>query len=287
MSNSSKVIRFLFGALKRADIIRPRAAGLGLAQRTASSWSVFNDGPHQGFELLRNLSPRGNVLPSTKVLAMGHPLKALQRRSMFIQTQSTPNPSSLMFFPGKPVMEVGSSDFPNARVAMTSPLAKSLFRIDGVTRVFFGADFVSVTKVDDISWDILKPEIFAAIMDFYTSGEPLFYDARKPAATDTAINEDDDEIVAMIKELLETRIRPAVQDDGGDIEYHGFDEDTGIVKLKMQGACSGCPSSAVTLKSGIENMLMHYVPEVKGVEEVHDEDDDDDAVGGLSSAPSV
>lgn len=203
-----------------------------------------------------------------------------QRRSMFIQTQSTPNPASLMFYPGKPVMEVGSSDFPNARAAMNSPLAKALFGIDGITRVFFGSDFVTVTKSDDASWDLLKPEIFAAIMDFYSSGQPLFLDSTTAAAMDTAIQEDDSETVAMIKELLETRIRPAVQDDGGDIEYRGFDPESGIVKLRMQGACSGCPSSSVTLKSGIENMLMHYVPEVKGVEQEFDADDEDAALAG-------
>ncbi|XP_010544182.1 PREDICTED: nifU-like protein 4, mitochondrial [Tarenaya hassleriana] len=195
-----------------------------------------------------------------------------QRRTMFIQTQSTPNPSSLMFHPGKPVMEVGSADFPNARSAMGSPLAKTIFAIDGVVRVFYGSDFVTVTKSDDVPWDVLKPEIFAAIMDFYSSGQPLFLDAEVAAAKDTAIHEDDSETVAMIKELLETRIRPAVQDDGGDIEYCGFDPETGIVKLRMQGACSGCPSSSVTLKSGIENMLMHYVSEVKGVEQEVDEE---------------
>ncbi|KAJ4720611.1 nifU-like protein 4, mitochondrial [Melia azedarach] len=171
-----------------------------------------------------------------------------QRRTMFIQTQATPNPSSLMFYPGKPVMEVGSADFPNARSALNSPLAKALYGIDGVTRVFFGSDFVTVTKSDDTSWDFLKPEIFAAIMDFYSSGQPLFLDSETAAAKDTAISEDDSETVAMIKELLETRIRPAVQDDGGDIEYRGFDPENGIVKLRMQGACSGCPSSSVTLK---------------------------------------
>lgn len=203
-----------------------------------------------------------------------------QKRTMFIQTQSTPNPSSLMFYPGKPVMEVGSSDFPNARAAMNSPLAKALFGIDGVTRVFFGSDFVTVTKSDDLSWDLLKPEIFAAVMDFYSSGQPLFLDSKAAAAMDTAIHDDDSETVAMIKELLETRIRPAVQDDGGDIEYRGFDLDTGIVKLRMQGACSGCPSSSVTLKSGIENMLMHYVPEVKGVEQEFDDEDEEAASSG-------
>ncbi|CAD5166097.1 unnamed protein product [Musa acuminata subsp. malaccensis] len=188
-----------------------------------------------------------------------------QRRSLFIQTQSTPNPLSLMFYPGQPVMEVGSADFPNARSAMTSPLAKSMFEIDGVSRVFFGSDFVTVTKSEEASWDFLKPEIFAAIMDFYSSGKPLLLDSNVAAYMDTAIHEDDSEIVAMIKELLETRIRPAVQDDGGDIEYRGFDPDSGIVTLRMQGACSGCPSSSVTLKSGIENMLMHYVPEDEAV----------------------
>ncbi|XP_071738815.1 nifU-like protein 4, mitochondrial [Rutidosis leptorrhynchoides] len=187
------------------------------------------------------------------------------RKSMFIQTQSTPNLQSLMFYPGKPVMEVGSADFPNARTAMNSPLAKALFGIDGVTRVFFGSNFVTVTKSDDTSsWDFLKPEIFAAIIDFYSSGKSLFLHSSTAAALDTAIHQDDSETVAMIKQLLETRIRPAVQDDSGDIEYIGFDPESGIVKLKMQGACSGCPSSSGTLKSGIENMLMHYVPEVSG-----------------------
>ncbi|GFS43016.1 NFU domain protein 4 [Actinidia rufa] len=193
-----------------------------------------------------------------------------QRRTMFIQTQPTPNPSSLMFYPGKPVMEVGSADFPNARSAMNSPSSEG-FELLGFS---FGSDFITVTKADDSSWDILKPEIFAAIMDFYSSENPLFLDSNTAASMDTAIQEDDSETVAMIKELLETRIRPAVQDDGGDIEYRGFDPDTGVVKLRMQGACSGCPSSSVTLKSGIENMLMHYVPEVKAVEQELDDEDE-------------
>ncbi|KAI3906883.1 hypothetical protein MKW98_004933 [Papaver atlanticum] len=211
---------------------------------------------------------RTKFLNSTKWTGFGGP-----KRSMFIQTQSTPNPSSLMFYPGKPVMEVGSADFPNPRTAMNSPLAKAIYGVDGITRVFYGSDFVTVTKSEEASWDLLKPEIFAAIMDFYTSGQPLFLDAGVASAKDTAIHEDDTEIVAMIKELLETRIRPAVQDDGGDIVYRGFDPETGVVKLQMQGACSGCPSSAVTLKSGIENMLMHYVPEVKSVEQEMDEEE--------------
>ncbi|GMY23415.1 NifU-like protein 4, mitochondrial [Fagus crenata] len=207
------------------------------------------------------------------------------------------------FYPGKPVMDVGSADFPNARAAMNSPLAKVLFGVDGELAnhsalppivkggrlnpnlyqfqhdVFYGSDFVTVTKSEDASWDFLKPEIFAAIMDFYSSGQPLFLDSKTAAAMDTAIHEHDSETVAMIKELLETRIRPAVQDDGGDIEYRGFDPNW-IVKLTMQGACSGCPSFSVTLKSGIANMLMHYVPEVKGVEQELDADDEDAALTG-------
>uniref|UniRef100_A0A251UB22 Putative NFU1-like protein n=1 Tax=Helianthus annuus TaxID=4232 RepID=A0A251UB22_HELAN len=214
-----------------------------------------------------NVISRFTSPASTSVVSSSYASSGLcnflgQRRTMFIETQSTPNPLSLMFYPGKPVMEVGSADFPNARTAMGSPLAKTLYEVDGITRVFFGSDFVTVTKSEDVSWDLLKPEIFAAIMEFYSSGKPLFLDSATSASTDTAIHEDDSETVAMIKELLETRIRPAVQDDGGDIEYIGFDPESGVVKLKMQGACSGCPSSSVTLKSGIENMLMHYVPEV-------------------------
>ncbi|CAA7048489.1 unnamed protein product [Microthlaspi erraticum] len=205
----------------------------------------------------------------------------VQRRTMFMQTQSTPNPSSLMFNPGKPVMEVGSADFPNSRSAMSSPLANAIFAIDGVVRVFFGSDFVTVTKSDDVTWDFLKPEVFAVVMDFYSSGQPLFLDSQASAAKDTAIHEDDSETVAMIKELLETRIRPSVQDDGGDIEYCGFDTETGIVKLRMQGACSGCPSSSVTLKSGIENMLMHYISEVKGVEQEFDGEEEGTTSGPL------
>ncbi|KAG6765099.1 hypothetical protein POTOM_029113 [Populus tomentosa] len=247
------------------------------------------------------LHSRGGAFSECKKLKSSlHPEKwtllTAQRRTLFIQTQSTPNPLSLMFHPGKPIMDVGSADFPNARSAMNSPLAKSIYEIDGITRVFFGADFVTVTKSDDASWEFLEPEIFAAIMDFYSSGEPLFQDSKTAATKDTAISElafhigwslvctyvekskDDSETVTMIKELLETRIRPAVQDDGGDIEYRGFDEETGIVKLTMQGACSGCPSSSVTLKSGIENMLMHYVPEVKGVEQELDAGDEDAAL---------
>eukprot|EP00894_Picocystis_sp_ML_P003935 jgi/Pico_ML_1/54452/g4798.t1 len=178
----------------------------------------------------------------------------------------------MMFLPGGKVMEEGSADFSSAREAMRSPLAKKLFGIDGVKGVFFGSDFVTVTKDEGSDWGVLKPEIFASIMDHFSSGSPLILEDSNYMEADTAIQEDDDEVVAMIKELLDTRIRPSVQEDGGDIVYKGFDPLSGIVTLKMQGACSGCPSSAVTLKSGIENMLMHYIPEVKSVEEAGEDD---------------
>ncbi|XP_015908826.2 NFU1 iron-sulfur cluster scaffold homolog, mitochondrial isoform X1 [Parasteatoda tepidariorum] len=192
------------------------------------------------------------------------------RKSLFIQTQDTPNPNSLKFMPGIPVMESGTFDAPNSSVANKSPFARQLFQIEGVSSVFFGPDFITVSKADDdIEWKVLKPQIFATIMDFFATGLPVVTGEQE--ASDTAFDPDDDETVQMIKELLETRIRPVVQEDGGDIIYMGFED--GIVKLKMQGACTSCPSSVVTLKSGVENMLQFYIPEVKGVLQVTDEVD--------------
>jgi len=189
------------------------------------------------------------------------------RRHMFIQTQDTPNPNSLKFYPGCGVLEEGQTvDFPNANSAQISPLARQLFRIDGVRNVFLGFDYVTVTKHEENPWNIVKPEIFATIMDFFSSGLPVLTDGLPPS--DTAIHEDD-EVVMMIKELLDSRIRPTVQEDGGDVLFKGFED--GIVKLKLQGSCTGCPSSSVTLKHGIQNMMQFYVPEVLGVEEVEDE----------------
>ncbi|XP_015605545.1 NFU1 iron-sulfur cluster scaffold homolog, mitochondrial [Cephus cinctus] len=194
---------------------------------------------------------------------------ALSKRNMFIQTQDTPNPNSLKFLPGVPVLEQGQTmDFPNATAAYCSPLAKMLFRIEGVKSVFYGSDFITVTKVDeDVDWKVLKPEIFATIMDFYATGLPIL--TEEQPSSDTQINEDDDETVQMIKELLDTRIRPTVQEDGGDIVFVGFEN--GIVKLKMQGSCTSCPSSVVTLKNGVQNMMQFYIPEVLGVEQIEDE----------------
>eukprot|EP00274_Cyanoptyche_gloeocystis_P006770 CAMPEP_0196667884 /NCGR_PEP_ID=MMETSP1086-20130531/65324_1 /TAXON_ID=77921 /ORGANISM="Cyanoptyche gloeocystis , Strain SAG4.97" /LENGTH=196 /DNA_ID=CAMNT_0042005249 /DNA_START=229 /DNA_END=819 /DNA_ORIENTATION=- len=173
--------------------------------------------------------------------------------------------------PGKAVLDSGTLDFPSAREAMRSPLAKSLFQIEGVKGVFFGQDFVTVTKDEESDWQMVKVEVFSKMADFYGSGQPIVLDAADLLKSDTAIHPEDSETVAMIKELLETRIRPAVQDDGGDISFRGFKD--GIVYVKLQGSCSSCPSSTVTLKSGIENMMMHYVPEVTAVEAVVDEED--------------
>ncbi|XP_008550737.1 NFU1 iron-sulfur cluster scaffold homolog, mitochondrial [Microplitis demolitor] len=191
------------------------------------------------------------------------------KRSMFIQTQDTPNPNSLKFIPGVDILGAGQTkDFRNAAESYCSPLAKMLFRINGVKSVFYGPDFITVTKIDeDVDWNILKPEIFATIMDFFTAGLPILNEEQP--SSDTQINEDDNEIVQMIKELLDTRIRPTVQEDGGDIVFVGFEN--GIVKLKMQGSCTSCPSSVVTLKNGVQNMMQFYIPEVLGVEQIEDE----------------
>ncbi|KAF6004399.1 nifu-like protein [Cyanidiococcus yangmingshanensis] len=171
-------------------------------------------------------------------------------------------------------------DFSSVRAASASPLARRLFQIDGVVGVMFGPDFVTVTKREDIDWSVLRPEIFSAIMDFYMSGQPLFLDETTGSVdspeldADTRILDTDPEHVAMIKELIETRIRPAVAEDGGSILYRGFEEQTGTVLLELQGACSSCASSSVTLKNGVENMLRHYVPEVKAVREVKNVESD-------------
>ncbi|XP_065103767.1 NFU1 iron-sulfur cluster scaffold homolog, mitochondrial [Paramisgurnus dabryanus] len=191
-------------------------------------------------------------------------------RNMFIQTQNTPNPNSLKFLPGRVVLESGTMDFTEPRDAYCSPLARQLFRIDGVKSVFLGPNFITITRVDsDTEWKVIKPDVFATIMDFFTSGLPVVNEADAPRA-DTAPSNEDDEVVSMIKELLDTRIRPTVQEDGGDILYQGFED--GIVKLKLQGSCTNCPSSIITLKNGVQNMLQFYIPEVEGVEQVKDED---------------
>ena len=194
-------------------------------------------------------------------------------RFMFIQTETTPNDDSLKFIPGVPVMgEEGTAEFLDTRSALASPLAIRLMGVEGVSTVFYGPDFITVSKDSENPWSIVKPEIYSLLMEHFSSGQALFRtaeDRENAGPQDTRILDTDSETVAMVKELLETRVRPAIMEDGGDIEYRGFDEDgTGLVKVKLKGSCRGCSSSTVTLKSGIERMLMHYIPQVKGVEQV-------------------
>jgi Fe-S cluster biogenesis protein NfuA len=183
---------------------------------------------------------------------------------MFIQTEMTPNPATLKFLPGCVVMSTGTANFTAADLAATSPLAARLFGIGGVTGVFLGADFVTVTKDAQHEWESIKPIVLSAIMDHFTSGQPVLVGDAGASAGD--VSGEDDEITAQIKELIETRVRPAVAQDGGDIVFRAFED--GIVYLHMQGSCSGCPSSTATLRHGIENMLRYYVPEVTEVRPV-------------------
>ena len=184
---------------------------------------------------------------------------------MFIQTESTPNPATLKFLPGRDVMGGGAvADFASREAAVRSPLARALFETPEVARVFFGADFISVTKSGG-EWKHLKPAILGAIMEHFTRGLPLIEGSAEEAEP---VSGEDSEVVAQIKDLIETRVRPAVAQDGGDIIFKGFDEASGIVFLHMRGSCAGCPSSTMTLRNGIENMLRHYVPEVSAVEAV-------------------
>ena len=189
--------------------------------------------------------------------------------SMLIETEATPNPSTIKFLPGQAVMPSGTRDFADAEEAEASPLADALFGLGDITGVFFGSNFISVTAGPCVNWADLKPDVLAILLDHFSANMPLF---RPGSAGDIAVPADDDyplddpadeEIVVQIKELIETRVRPAVANDGGDIVYRGFQK--GIVYLQMQGACAGCPSSSATLKNGIEQLLKHYVPEVTEV----------------------
>ncbi|KAH6656877.1 hypothetical protein BKA67DRAFT_590661 [Truncatella angustata] len=212
-------------------------------------------------------------------------------RSIFIQTENTPNADALKFLPNHRVLPEDIStpfiEYLNPRSTIAppypSPLAAQLMNIEGVTAVFYGADFITVTKTADANWAHIRPEIFSHITEAITAGQPLVTVTKKEVGADgqeaaeeadsLAYNEDDSEVVGMIKELLETRIRPAIQEDGGDIEFRGFTED-GHVHLKLRGACRTCDSSTVTLKNGIEGMLMHYIEEVKGVHQVTDPEEE-------------
>lgn len=183
---------------------------------------------------------------------------------MFIETEGTPNPATLKFLPGRDVMAQGTADYASPEAAAHSPLALALFALPGVVRVFLGGSFVSVTKSADAAWSELKPLVLGALMDHFVAGRPVV--EKDAAASDEDTDPADAEIVAQIKELIETRVRPAVAGDGGDIVFRGYR--AGVVRLHLQGACSGCPSATATLKYGIENLLRHYVPEVQSVEQV-------------------
>ena len=187
---------------------------------------------------------------------------------MFIETEQTPNPQSLKFLPGCEVMLHGTAEFTSPEQAHVSPLAEKIFHIHGVTAVFLGSDFITVTKVEDMSWPAMKPLILGVIMEQFTSGAPVMKDEHlHTAMPSSSVTSDDSEIVKQIKELIDSRIRPVVAQDGGDIVFHSFEE--GVVFLSMRGACAGCPSSTATLKSGIENLLKHFIPEVNEVRAVN------------------
>ncbi len=186
---------------------------------------------------------------------------------MFIETEATPNPATLKFLPGRAVMPRGTADFGSAEAAAEhSPLAAALFALPGVARVFLGSDFIAVTKTAQTSWPALKPRVLGTVMEHFVAGRPVV--VNQPAAGGEDSDPKDAEIVAQIKELLETRVRPAVAADGGDIVFRGYHD--GIVRLHLQGACSGCPSATATLRLGVENLLRHYVPQVKAVEQVRE-----------------
>ncbi len=185
---------------------------------------------------------------------------------MFIETEVTPNPDTLKFIPGKTILEEGTANFTDPDAGEASPLATALFAQVGVTGVFLGHDFVTVTKSTEIEWDELKPNVLAGLMQFFASGAPVINEGAQIASSTMDEDAEDAEIIEHIKTLIDEKVRPAVAGDGGDIIYHGFQK--GVVYLQMQGACAGCPSSTITLKHGIENLLKYYVPEVTEVRAV-------------------
>lgn len=214
------------------------------------------------------------VVARPRVSNINRVQNTIQKRNLFIQTASTPNEDALKFLPSEKTVlgpGAGTIEYLNGREAHSSPLARRLFAVDGVRSVMFGPDFITVEKNPEVSWTILKPEIFSLLTEHLSAGGPIVMEGTT-ANSDTAPSEEDSEVVSMIKELIDTRVRPAIQEDGGDIEYRGFTDD-GVVLLKLRGACRSCDSSSVTLKNGIEAMLMHYVEEVNGVEQILDEEE--------------
>jgi len=269
----------------RAVAAASKGQSLNNVCRAAASRSI-----HQSVRIPAITTSQARHRPTLKPGYQNSPGVNSTSRTIYIQTQSTPNASALKFLPNHPVLPEGfpstfleySSPRSTLAAPHPSPLAAKLMDVDGVKSVFYGPDFITVTKGEDVDWAHVKPEVFSLITEAITAGEPIVNtldrsasgeEGQEGAGEDSlAANDDDDEVVAMIKELLETRIRPAIQEDGGDIEYRGFDN--GMVLLKLRGACRTCDSSTVTLKNGIESMLMHYIEEVKGVEQVLDEEEE-------------
>ncbi|XP_052469456.1 NFU1 iron-sulfur cluster scaffold homolog, mitochondrial-like [Carassius gibelio] len=213
---------------------------------------------------------RYSVWSAHRIQSQLYEFKPFLVRNLSVVTQDTPNPRSLKFLPGKPVLGMGTRDFPTSNSAESFPLARDLFQIEGIKSVFYGPDFITLTKTDDdVEWTDIKRHAIEVITKFFESGEAITTGATH---AESSVTEDDDEVVLMIKELLDTRIRPTVQEDGGDVIFKGFED--GTVKLKLVGSCTGCPSSTVTLKNGIQNMLQFYIPEVDMVEQVEDEVDE-------------
>merc|ERR1712037_33257 len=214
------------------------------------------------FDCLTDLDSKLSMLKASRAVLP-------RLRNLFITTEMTPNPNALKFVPGRDVLGAGSTcDFPDIREAYKSPLAKRIFAVDGVKGCFLGPDFVTIIRHDETDdWPVMKAELFAVLTDFFDSNLPIINEDALPNQ-DTIIYDDDDEVVAMIKELLDTRIRPTVMEDGGDIAFVSFDPDTGVLQLSLIGACASCPSSVVTLKHGVENMMKFYIPEITEVEQI-------------------
>ncbi|CAM9354611.1 unnamed protein product [Ectocarpus sp. 6 AP-2014] len=268
--------RYLGHRALRSLLSRTAAESLGTQARPALGGAAAQT---RRFQVAASSAGTLSAVTERPLLGRNHPRSrspwlSQQSRSFFIQTEPTPNPNSLKFLPGRPVLpaEHGTGVYftPDDREKSQSPLAVALLSLEGVTGVFLGTDFITISKNDEGGWTLMKPVVFGEIMDFFAEGKPVML--AEPVVTDTTILDDDDEVVAMIKELLQERVRPAVQEDGGDIFYRGFDPNTGTVNVQLAGSCVGCPSSTVTLKNGVEKMLMHYIPEVTAVNAVEDEE---------------
>ncbi|KAI5962673.1 uncharacterized protein KGF55_003749 [Candida pseudojiufengensis] len=238
---------------------------------------------NHNYNLTKNVLSHNQI--KSNILSSSSSSLFITKRSLFIQTSETPNEQALKFLPSMPILgENETIEFLSGREAHSSPLAIKLFSIDGIKTIMFGSNFITIEKSSDYDWSILKPEIFSILTEFLNNGEPIINNENNEneLTDDLKIDDDDDEVISMIKELIFTRIRPAIQDDGGDIEFIKFDENTGTVYLKLKGACRSCDSSSVTLKNGIESMLKHYIEEVEAVEPI-DEMEEEQPVTNFES----